>query len=158
MFIKRLVVALGAKFVPELIREFVGKLNTLNAALLQKSAPRPALSCASDFAPIRQNVCADRIRETVSVVIGVADTATTVSDGGYNCIPAFRNQRVSQLPVDFLVDPPRRFAESRLGCRNHDRVGQIIAMKNNSATGPAAGEVTLRRMIFHVRKFSKIAE
>jgi len=89
MFIERLVVALGAKFVRELIREFVGKLNTLNAALLQKSAPRPALSRASDFAPIRQNVRADRIREAVSVVIGVADAGIAVSDRGYNCIPAF---------------------------------------------------------------------
>jgi hypothetical protein len=89
MFIEHLVVALGAKFVRELIREFVGRLNTLNAALLQKSAPRPALSCASDFAPIRQNVRADRIREAVSVVIGVADAGIAVSDCGYNCIPAF---------------------------------------------------------------------
>jgi hypothetical protein len=89
MFIECLVVALGAKFVRELIREFVGKLNTLNAALLQKSAPRPALSRASDFAPIRQNVRADRIREAVSVVIGVADAGTAVSDCGYNRIPAF---------------------------------------------------------------------
>ena len=83
MFIERFVAALGAKFVRELIREFVGKLNTLNAALLQKSAPRPALSRASDFAPIRQNVRADRIREAVSVVIGVADAGTAVSDRGY---------------------------------------------------------------------------
>jgi len=89
MFIERLVVVLGAKFVRELIREFVGNLNTLNAALLQKSAPRPALSCASDFAPIRQNVRADRIREAVSVVIGVADAGIAVSDCGYNRIPPF---------------------------------------------------------------------
>jgi len=58
----------------------------------------------------------------------------------------------------FLVDRRRRFAKRRLGRRNHDRVGQIIAVENNSAAGPAANEVALARMIRNISKLSKLSD
>jgi len=103
MLIERFVVTLGAKFVCELICEFVGKLNTLNAALLQKSAPRPALSCASDFAPIRQNISADGVCKTFSTVAGGANTGPAVRDRGYNCILTLLKQNAAQSAMNIFV-------------------------------------------------------
>src|SRR6202035_3758569 len=63
--IERVVVILGAKFARELVREFGGQIDILDAALLQEAASRSALSGAGDFAPIRQNICADWVRKTI---------------------------------------------------------------------------------------------
>jgi len=50
--IERFVVTLGAKFARELTREFVAKIDILNAALLQESASGSPLRGAGDLAPI----------------------------------------------------------------------------------------------------------
>jgi len=50
---ERFVVTLGAKFARELTREFVAKIDILNAALLQESASGAALRGSGDFASVR---------------------------------------------------------------------------------------------------------
>ena len=67
MFVERFLAALRAKFTGQLIGELLAKIDILDAALLQKPASRPALRSTGDLAPVRQDICSDRIRKTFIV-------------------------------------------------------------------------------------------
>jgi len=58
---ERFVVTLGAKFARELIREFVGMIDILDAALVQESASRAALRCPRYFVTVHDHVCKHRV-------------------------------------------------------------------------------------------------
>ena len=55
-----------------------------------------------------------------------------------------------------LVNLHRRLAERGVACRNHDRVSQIVTVKNNSTAGPAPHDVAIIRC--DVVELSKIPE
>src|ERR1700720_4905443 len=68
----------------ESTRKILGKIDMLNAALLQQTSARLALGCAGNLLAIHENVRANRIRETLVFVVA------TVSDHRINLLPAVR--------------------------------------------------------------------
>src|SRR5947207_8781061 len=55
-----------------------------------------------------------------------------------------------------LVDRLRRFAKSRIARRNDNRIGQILAMENDSTTCPSSDQIAL--VLGYVRVSPKVTK
>jgi hypothetical protein len=112
-FIDFSLAAIRGQGLRESFGQIVPNINPLDAALVQQTASRSALSCACDFAVIDHHVCTHRGCETI--VAGIADggsarrnrrteSAGGIIAAGYNrTLPRF-SQRSAQGAMDLLID------------------------------------------------------
>ena len=78
------------QFRSESIRKILGKIDMLNAALLQQTGARFALCCAGNLLAIEENIRANRVRETRVLIVAAlyerrTYLASAVIDRRYSC-------------------------------------------------------------------------
>src|ERR1051325_46008 len=97
----------------------------------------------------------------VAAVAGRGATRTGisgVSGAGYSCGLALLKQCPPQRTVKFLVNRRCRFMKPRVSCRNHNGIGEVLAVENDSTTGPTSDEIALARISGDVGEPAEISK
>src|SRR2546423_1631891 len=120
----------------------------LDAALLEQAAPRSPLRRAGNLLAVQQHVGTHWIGEA-----GIGrDAALRRPRTAQRAVPTTKrelgllsdcSQTITHGAVNFFVDRHRRFSKRRILRGNHNAVGKIFAMENNSAARPTPNEVTI---------------
>ena len=127
--------------------ELRGVFDFLDAALVEQAALCPALRSAGDFAVGDEHVVLHGILET-----GGRDLR--LRGGGERGV----SQRAGDALVDGAVAFARAEGEEGMRARDDEREGEIVAVRDDAAAGPAAHDVATGSGCDGVAPFPKVAE
>ena len=140
-----------AKNSRDIISKSVRQIASLNTSLVQQTGARSPMRRARDLLAVADHVRPDGIGKAI---FGDSWRGRIRED----CFDAICCQRLPDGVVQICINFERGMGKPGMRRRNDDGIRQVIAMRNGSASGPAANDVAFAGLVCHVGVTAEIAE